>query len=202
MKAQNMTEAVGDVLIERQRQVTTENFSLAHDDRHITGQLAKAGACYALKGFSIVGIGRADQIDDLVEALFPWSPDWWKPKDDRQNLVRAAALLIAEIERLDRLSPRKAPPASFLTDAELEDELARRGLTPFFSRHDSPFNTISGNRQNAEAAAKRAERRRTKQIDDLIRPVAEFLEIDGVRYVRETSAATPKPRAPGSGALD
>jgi hypothetical protein len=27
---------------------------------------------------------------------------WWKPKDRRRDLVRAAALIIAEIERLDR----------------------------------------------------------------------------------------------------
>jgi hypothetical protein len=31
-----------------------------------------------------------------------WDRDSWKPKDRRRNLVRAAALLIAEIERLDR----------------------------------------------------------------------------------------------------
>ncbi|AKQ30008.1 TPA: hypothetical protein JI225_05075 [Acinetobacter baumannii] len=33
-----------------------------------------------------------------IESL--WS--YWKPKSPRQDLVRAAALLIAEIERLDR----------------------------------------------------------------------------------------------------
>ena len=31
-----------------------------------------------------------------------WSKDWWKPKDKRRDLIRAAALIVAEIERLDR----------------------------------------------------------------------------------------------------
>jgi hypothetical protein len=33
---------------------------------------------------------------------------WWKPKLRRENLVRAGALIIAEIERLDRASRRNA----------------------------------------------------------------------------------------------
>ncbi|WP_171346570.1 hypothetical protein [Acinetobacter baumannii] len=32
----------------------------------------------------------------------PFADTFWKPKSPRQDLVRAAALLIAEIERLDR----------------------------------------------------------------------------------------------------
>ena len=32
-----------------------------------------------------------------------WDASWWKPKDRRRDLVRAGALIIAEIERLDRL---------------------------------------------------------------------------------------------------
>jgi hypothetical protein len=35
---------------------------------------------------------------------WPWLSKWWKPKDRRRDLVRAAALVIAEIERLDRAS--------------------------------------------------------------------------------------------------
>ncbi len=33
---------------------------------------------------------------------WPFADTFWKPKSPRQDLVRAAALLIAEIERLDR----------------------------------------------------------------------------------------------------
>jgi len=38
-----------------------------------------------------------------------WPRDWaFRPKDRRSNLVRAAALLIAEIERIDRAAIAKA----------------------------------------------------------------------------------------------
>jgi hypothetical protein len=33
---------------------------------------------------------------------FPWDRSWWRPGSRRRNLVKAAALLIAEIELLDR----------------------------------------------------------------------------------------------------
>jgi hypothetical protein len=46
-------------------------------------------------------------------AFWPWPPEWWKPCDRRANLVRAAALLIAEIERIDRAA--LAPSASLTT---------------------------------------------------------------------------------------
>lgn len=34
---------------------------------------------------------------------WPWEAQWWKCAHPRRTLVKAAALLIAEIERLDRL---------------------------------------------------------------------------------------------------
>lgn len=33
---------------------------------------------------------------------WPWDDVWWKPKDPRTNLVKAGALILAEIERMDR----------------------------------------------------------------------------------------------------
>jgi hypothetical protein len=79
-----------DVLDERNRQIHDEGWTTEHDDQYAKGELAQAAVCYA----------RGDAW------LWPWSRDWWKPKDERANLVRAAALLIAEIERLDRARDR------------------------------------------------------------------------------------------------
>jgi hypothetical protein len=44
-----------------------------------------------------------------VNSLWPskWAEHWFKPKDPRRDLVRAAALCIAEIERLDRADAKK-----------------------------------------------------------------------------------------------
>jgi hypothetical protein len=33
---------------------------------------------------------------------WPWDLKWWKPTTPRRDLVKAAALIVAEIERLDR----------------------------------------------------------------------------------------------------
>jgi len=35
------------------------------------------------------------------EIVSAWAREWWKPKDRRRDLIRAAALIVAEIERLD-----------------------------------------------------------------------------------------------------
>jgi len=101
-----------DILDERQRQVTNEGWTIEHDDKHRRGEMAYAAAWYALNAEShdysdMVGIGNGSALDHAFEDEFswckwPWSSEWWKPKDRRRDLVRAAALLVAEIERLDR----------------------------------------------------------------------------------------------------
>lgn len=107
-----LTDAARDVLFERARQIDVEGFVEDHDDRHATGNLARAGAAYAYFG-SFDDATRANDhpgsfIRFLVHELWPnsWA-GWWKPKSRRADLVRAAALLIAEIERLDRVELRK-----------------------------------------------------------------------------------------------
>jgi hypothetical protein len=100
----NAPRGTHDVLAERQRQVESEGWTPEHDNEHADGSLALAAARYALAGSSD-GRTIGDELDPSLSArLWPrsWHASWWKPKDRRRNLVRAAALLIAEIERLDR----------------------------------------------------------------------------------------------------
>lgn len=85
--------AWADVLAERQRQVSVEGWTPEHDDQHAHRELATAAACYALHAS---GRTAADVF------LWPWDHSWWKPTTPRRNLVKAAALILAEIERLDR----------------------------------------------------------------------------------------------------
>lgn len=91
-------KAAQDVIAERRRQIESEGWTPEHDDKHLPGELALAGACYAAWDFP--GIG-----DDFQKSAWPWSKEWWKPKVRRKNLVKAGALILAEIERLDRKSP-------------------------------------------------------------------------------------------------
>lgn len=95
-----LTKAAIDVLAERQRQIEHEHYSHAHDDdEHETGELADAAACYAKQAGRYV---RGFTGNSPPPAGWPWRDLDWKPKDARSNLVRAAALILAEIERLDR----------------------------------------------------------------------------------------------------
>ena len=79
---------------ERWRQVKREHWSHRHDDLHEEGTLATGGVSYALRAFS--------PKSSVVPRDWPWHSMWWKPKTPRRNLIKAAALIVAEIERLDR----------------------------------------------------------------------------------------------------
>lgn len=85
-----------DVLAERQRQVSGEGWTPEHDDAHVRGEMAGAAACYALAGIQHWAREQA------ISSFWPWQKVWWKPTDRRRDLIKATALLLAEVERLDR----------------------------------------------------------------------------------------------------
>ncbi|MEB1023137.1 hypothetical protein VC940_22780 [Citrobacter freundii] len=90
-----LTTASRDVLAERQRQISMEGWKLEHDDEHCNGELAMAAVCY------INETGTVNRNGGKPWG-WPWDASWWKPKNRRRNLVKAGALILAEIERLDR----------------------------------------------------------------------------------------------------
>lgn len=95
----NLTQAAIDVLAERQRQIEVEGWTPEHDDEHSKGELARAAAAYADPRIR----ARKPGMGCYVPISWPWSPEWWKPSDSpRRNLVKAGALILAEIERRDR----------------------------------------------------------------------------------------------------
>lgn len=109
LSAQVQDVAVEDVLSERKRQVEREGWTPEHDDAYTEYELAWAAITYAMAACAD-SAERAvmDQFGDhsatpgRINENWPWDWKWWKPKDRRRDLVRAAALIIAEIERLDR----------------------------------------------------------------------------------------------------
>lgn len=92
-----ITRAVEDVAMERARQKLVEGWTPEHDDEHTHDELRSAAVAYATPF-------RQRRYFAGIPEIWPWHPSWWKPKDERRDLVRAAALLLAEIERLDRAS--------------------------------------------------------------------------------------------------
>lgn len=93
------SKAVRDVLAERQRQISAEGWTPEHDDTHVHGQMAAAALCYLAEDISHWARQQAHGC------YWPWDAEWWKPADHRRNLVKAGALILAEIERLDRCTP-------------------------------------------------------------------------------------------------
>jgi hypothetical protein len=93
LEARAFNPAILDVIAERQRQQSVEGWMPEHDDEHCNGELAMAAVCYAMfannQGFSVPG-------------LWPWAREWWKQSGQRRDLVKAGALILAEIERIDR----------------------------------------------------------------------------------------------------
>lgn len=79
-----MKDITGHSLIaaERQRQITVEGWSESHDDFHGAVVLERAAECYM---YATCSLGAPP-------SRWPFSPEWWKPKDRQRNLERAGAL--------------------------------------------------------------------------------------------------------------
>lgn len=97
-------QALHDVMAERRRQMMVEGWTAKHDDEHGDGAMAVAAACYALASEPAMQLAKVDFTE--LWKWTGWAQRWWKPKDKRRNLIRAAALLLAEIERMDRAAAR------------------------------------------------------------------------------------------------
>ncbi|HBT7390736.1 TPA: ead/Ea22-like family protein [Klebsiella pneumoniae] len=95
LESRAVTAAAADVLAERKRQVTAEGWTPGHDDEYEHGELADAAGCYALSSELFDCAGEPPRP-------WPWPDEWWKPTNRRRDLVKAGALILAEIERLDR----------------------------------------------------------------------------------------------------
>lgn len=87
--------ALEEIAAERERVISEEGRDAACDDTYTGGELALAAAAYALGSFPAA--------KRTAKRLWPWSRDWWKPTSHRRNLVKAGALIVAELERLERI---------------------------------------------------------------------------------------------------
>jgi len=94
--SQNRTSGAELIAAERRRQVEQEGYTATQDAGLSDGSLANAAACYAIPpGERLIAFGRAP-------VGWPWSTDFWKPTplDRVRELVKAGALIAAEIDRL------------------------------------------------------------------------------------------------------
>ena len=85
-----MSPGMVAIIAERQRQQDQEGFS-AHDDlKYPRGELSRAGAAYLL---------LAGDRPTQASNAWPWDRDDLKSKEFRKNVVRGAALALAELDR-------------------------------------------------------------------------------------------------------
>lgn len=97
---------------ERARQVSEEGWTPEHDDRHVGGELAGAAVCYAVQHLRIGNDFLRRKVETLAGELWPWATSYWKPsKDPIRNLVKAGALIAAEIDRLQRAEAKESSNA-------------------------------------------------------------------------------------------
>lgn len=98
-------ESIGAELIakERQRQQHLEGWTPKHDDEHTSGELSGGAVSYAACAHSQLLVGGKGSTYGPSDE-WAWDSSWWKPSDDPvRNLVKAGALIAAEIDRLKRL---------------------------------------------------------------------------------------------------
>lgn len=85
----------------RQKQIA-KGYNAAHDDQHTKGEIALGAAAYCEAAGRAdvysVRIGRASAFP----LCWPWKPSEFRSEGPRENLLKAAAMIVAEIERLDR----------------------------------------------------------------------------------------------------
>lgn len=105
---------IESIAAERQRQIEKEGWTPEHDDDHDSGELALAAINYiAATIFRNKGLDPKIQRPGVGGVFagwwsWPWFRHWWKPQDSRADLVRAGALIAAEIDRLDRAEACKS----------------------------------------------------------------------------------------------
>ena len=100
---------------ERARQMSEENWNSLHDDQHKNRELAAAALSY-LKHYvarawtfknelGMPGItdGEETYRSEEMPDSWPWEEGDWKPKNPMRDIVRAGALIAAEIDRLQRI---------------------------------------------------------------------------------------------------
>lgn len=92
---------LAEIAAERERQIS-KGYTPEHDDQHTQGEIGIAGGLVAVGDYDLAG-----EFSDLGGL---WAERILHRHDDeRERLIIAAALIVAEIERLDRASTPAAP---------------------------------------------------------------------------------------------
>jgi len=119
------SQGVELIATERTRQIEREGWTPEHDAEHVDGELVSAAISYAIH-----------PSRNSPPITWPWDDEWWKPSPSRvRDLVKAGALIAAEIDRLIR-------------SGEVERSVSRRELLDYCANADHPgFGSRAANSQ-------------------------------------------------------
>ncbi len=95
------------IAAERQRQIDVEGWTPEHDDAQGSCELNLAAAAYCFAAQLATTADTSDMTPEdwakWMPDYWPWDESYWKPSNDPiPNLVKAGALIAAEIDRLKR----------------------------------------------------------------------------------------------------
>lgn len=103
-QAVDLGAGVKAIADERERQLQAEGFTRDSDEQYREGELARAATAYLQLAAMDLQVGSRKHIASQEPPFFwPWAPEWWKPVDARRDLVRAGALIAAQIDLIDSL---------------------------------------------------------------------------------------------------
>lgn len=113
-EADDMSQAAHDAIDERLRQQDKEGWTTEHDDQHTDGSLAMVAAVYAVPDRLLVeDIAEYENGKKSYQFSDPWPASWgdgWDKRgiaDECRLLVMSGSLILAEIERLDRVAKKE-----------------------------------------------------------------------------------------------
>lgn len=101
-EGENKKTGIELIAEERKRQIEIEGWTKEHDAEHTNEALAQAAVCYATPS-ALRGYAYDPVIKARVPQLWPWDKKYWKPSPENRikELVKAGALIAAEIDRLN-----------------------------------------------------------------------------------------------------
>lgn len=89
--------------------LSIENDAILYGEAPRAGQLALAAGCYAMHaGWPESQEGGYASEPAPPDDVWPWQPEHWKPESPRADLIKAGALIAAQIDLLDHLEAQKA----------------------------------------------------------------------------------------------
>lgn len=101
-QAVDLGTGVKAIAVERERQLQAEGFTRDGDQQYRQGELARAATAYVQLAAMDLRSGTRGHIAYREPPfVWPWAAEWWKPVDARRDLVRAGALIAAQIDLID-----------------------------------------------------------------------------------------------------